>query len=92
MRITEEMRRSMAATRADMDMAMKDPELRSEVDSEKAKYAVLELVESIMRSASSMRKIDSFRKSFHRDFTVSVSLGDDIPAPAFRSAQKVAFA
>ena len=92
MSITEEMKRSMAATKADMDKAMEDPSFRSEVDSARARYAAMEMVESILRSASSMRKINGFRKSFHRDFTVSVSLDDDKPAPAFSSACDMAFA
>ena len=92
MKITEEMRKSMAATKADMDKAMEDPELRSEVDSLKAQYAVLELVESIMHSAASMRKINVFRKNFHRDFTVSVALGGGVPSPVFQSEREMAFA
>ena len=41
MRITEEMKRSMAATKADMDKAMEDPSFRSEVDSARARYAAM---------------------------------------------------
>ena len=39
MQITEEMKRSMAATKADMDKAMEDPLFCLEVDSARARYA-----------------------------------------------------
>ena len=92
MRITEEMKRSMAATKADMESAMEDPQFRADVDAERARYAVMEMVESILKSSSAVRKIDSFRKNFHRDFTVSVSLEDGKPTPAYSSSREIAFA
>ena len=48
--ITPEMRRSMAATKAEMDKCMADPSFRAELDALDAEYKAQDYAQSIMRS------------------------------------------
>ena len=90
LKITDEMKKSMAETKAEMDKDMKDPSFRAEVEAIEAQYAAMELVEAILRSAK--RRIALFRKNYHRDFVVSVSIDDDAFRPAEFSSRELAFA
>ncbi|MBR0197888.1 MAG: hypothetical protein IJQ34_07120 [Kiritimatiellae bacterium] len=90
LKLTDEMKASMAATKAEMDKAMEDPSFRVEVDAIKASYAAQDLVSSALRSAK--RKIDAFRKNYHRDFVVTVSIDDELYRPAELSSRELALA
>lgn len=90
LKVTEAMRKSMAETEARLDEAMKDPSFRAEVDAIKAQYAAMDIVEKVLRSAK--RKIDAFRKNYHRDFVVTVSIDDELYRPAEFSSRELAFA
>ena len=90
LKITDEMRKSMDATSAELDKAMEDPSFRAEVDAAKAQYAARELVEGLLCTARS--SIEAFRRSYHRDFVVSVTIDDAAFRPTEFSSRELAFA
>ena len=54
------------------------------------KRAARELVESALRSAR--RRVDAFKRIYHRDFIVSVALDDELFRPVEVSSREMAFA
>ena len=88
----EELERGIARTQTDMDLAMADVSVREEVDAVTARYAALEMLESLFRTAAGSKKLNKFRDSYHRDFIVSVSLTEDDEMPVSCSSRELAFA
>ena len=88
LKITDEIRASMAETKARLDENMKDPGFKAEIDLIKAQYAARDLVESALRSA--WRRVDAFKKNYHMDFVVSVTLDDEMFRPVMLSSREMA--
>ncbi|MBQ8125374.1 MAG: hypothetical protein IJ173_05720 [Kiritimatiellae bacterium] len=88
--MTDEVRKSMAETQAELDRAMEDPSFRAEVAAAQAQYAAMDLVESILLSAKS--KINEFKKTYHKGFKVSVSIDDNLSRFPDLSPRELAFA
>ena len=89
----EEIEKSAAETNARIDARLnEDPSFRAECEEMAARYAALELLESLMRSSGGRQQLSNYRKQFHRDFEVSVSFGENDPEPVSCSSSEFAFA
>ena len=88
----EELERGIARTQADMNLALADDSVRDEVEAVTARYAALEMLESLFKTASGSKKLSRFRDNYHRDFIVSVSLAEDDEMPVSCSSRELAFA
>ena len=87
-----ELERGIRATKAQLSEAMTDPEFRRECVEMDARYAAMELVESLLRSKSGIRKMNAYHDSYHRDFDIVVSLGKNDENCIIRSSRDFAFA
>ena len=73
-------------------LAGADYAVRDEVEAVSARYAALEMLESLFKTASGAKKLSRFRDNYHRDFIVSVSLAEDDEMPVSCSSRELAFA
>ena len=87
-----ELAQGVRATQAQIDEAMRDPEFRKECSELDARYAAMELLESLLSSKSGLRKLNSYRDNYHRDFDITVSFGADDEECVRRSSRELAFA
>ncbi|MBQ4440446.1 MAG: hypothetical protein II909_04860 [Kiritimatiellae bacterium] len=90
--IKTELERGIRATEAQLAEAMADPEFRRECAEMDARYAAMELVESLLRSKSGIRKMNEYHDSYHRDFDIVVSLGENDENCISRSSRDMSFA
>ena len=87
-----ELERGIRATEAQLSEAMTDPEFRRECAEMDARYAAMELVESLLRSKSGIRKMNAYHDNYHRDFDIMVSLGENDEDSISRSSRDLVFA
>ena len=89
----EELERGIARSAADLKKAMaKDPSIRRESDATVARYAALELLEGLFRTAAGSRRLNRYRADFHRDFTISISLDGEKTEGINWSSKALAYA
>ena len=79
----EELERGIRETDEQLAEARNDPLFMQELEAARAQQTACQIVESLMRSSPFRRKMEAFREIFHRDFNVTVSLGER-KAPANR--------
>ena len=87
-----ELERGIRTTKMQLDEAMRDPGFRQECSELDARYAAMELLESLLRSKSGIRKLNSYRDNYHRDFDITVSFGTDDEDYVRRSSRELVFA
>ena len=87
-----ELERGIRATEAQLSEAMTDPEFRRECAEMDARYAAMELVESLLRSKSGIRKMNAYHDNYHRDVDIMVSLGENDEDSISRSSRDLVFA
>ena len=75
LKLTEEMRKSIAETKRDMDIAMSDEALRGEVDGIKAEYAAQDLAKSIISSPAYANAKKAFRRCCKGDLRLVFTPG-----------------
>ena len=84
---------SVAETNARIDSRLsEDPSFRAECEEMAARYAALELLESLMGTAAGRERLSSYRKHYHRDFDVSISFGANDAEPLSCSSREFAYA
>ena len=88
----EEIAESVAATNARIDTRLNDdPSFRDECNEMTARYAALELLESLMNTSVGRERLSTYRKNYHRDFEVSVSFGANDAEPLSCSSREFTY-
>lgn len=72
----EELERGIRATRKQLEEARKDPLFLKEVETARAEQTAYQIMESLMRTVAFKRKMNAYHEIFHRDFGITVTLGE----------------
>ena len=88
----KELERGIRATQAQLDEAMHDPDFRRECSEADARYAAMELLESLLRSKAGLRMMNNYHDVYHRDFNITVSFDTNDENCVRRSSRELVFA